>query len=249
MLQGESIPQTPTSDRKKHMKTPVRYPRSRGFTLIELLVVIAIIAIIAALAGPAYAGFMRRGRMLQQVSNGSQIYKAMRNYAADTSHNGQFPTYRDPDDANTIVNSSNQAFEVILPNYLDNKVVFTNRNSAWCRPVPQNGNTADKVQPGECDWAYVRGLRDTSKSNWPILANAFAQGSTTYGKDASQRGGVWGGTDAVVVWAGGNAEVVQTREQGQSYYVKRTDKPSANAFEKDSDWLSGDEVQVLYPEG
>ena len=28
----------------------------------------------------------------------------------------------------------------------------------------------------------------------------------------------------------------------------RTDKPSANAFEVDGDWLSGDEVKVLYPQ-
>jgi prepilin-type N-terminal cleavage/methylation domain-containing protein len=230
------------------MKTSIKNHRSRGFTLIELLVVISIIAIIAALAFPGFAAIIRKARMASQASNGRQIYLAMRNYAGETSHNGQFPTYGDPDDANTIVASSNQAFELLLPRYVDNKSVFANKNSAWCRPVAQSPGTADKVLPGESDWAYVRGLRDTSRSNWPILANAFAQGSTTYVADPGKRGGVWQGTDAVVVWAGGNAEVVQTRDQGGAFFVKRADKPSSNAFEKEGDWLNGDEVQVLHPE-
>jgi prepilin-type N-terminal cleavage/methylation domain-containing protein len=217
-----------------------------AFTLIELLVVISIIAIIAALAMPAFSGFMLKGRMTEQMSNGRGIGTAMKNYASD--HSGQYPTYKDPDDAASIVNNSNDAFELLLKGYLDDKKVFFNKSSAWCRVVPKSENTAKKVQPGENDWAYVRGIKDTSPSTWPVLANAFAQGGTTYLADPAKKGGVWKGTKAVVVWAGGNAEVVETKgDSGDGNFIKRADKPSANAFEKEGDWLNGDEIQVLYP--
>ena len=231
------------------MKTSVRQSMlRRGFTLIELLVVISIIAIIAALAMPAFSSFMLKGRMADQLNNGRQIYLSMRNYASETSHGGQFPAYKDPDDATTLVQNSNEAFEILLPRYLDYKKIFTNKNSAWCKTTTKSENTANKVQPGENDWVYVRGLKDSSNSRWPLLANAFAPGTTTYIKDQSKPGGVWKGANAIVVWAGGSAEQVETKDQGESFFVKRSDKPSANAFEKDSDWLAGDDTQVLYPQ-
>ena len=131
-----------------------------GFTLIELLVVISIIAIIAALAMPAFSSFMLKGRMADQLNNGRQIYLSMRNYASETSHGGIFPAYKDPDDATTLVQNSNEAFEILLPRYLDDKKIFTNKNSAWCKTTTKSENTANKVQPGENDWVYVRGLKD-----------------------------------------------------------------------------------------
>lgn len=218
----------------------------RGFTLIELLVVISIIAIIAAMAMPAFSNFMLKSRMADQLNNGRQIYLSMRNYASETSHGGSFPAYKDTDDANTLVQNSNEAFEILLPRYLDDKRPFANKNSAWCKTVTKSDTTKYRVQPGENDWVYVRGLKDSSNSQWPLLANAFAPGSTTYVVDQSKPGGVWKGTSAVVIWAGGSAEVVETNKD--SYFVKRSDKPSADAFQKEGDWLSGDDVQVLYPQ-
>ena len=93
----------------------------------------------------------------------------------------------------------------------------------------------------------MRGLKDSSNSRWPLLANAFAPGSTTYVKDQSKPGGVWKGQNAIVVWAGGSAEIVETKDQGETFFVKRSDKPTANAFDKDQDWLSGEDVEVLFP--
>ena len=226
----------------------MKIKKHSAFTLIELLVVISIIAIIAALAMPAFSSFMLKGRMADQLNNGRQIYLSLRNYASETSHGGAFPAYKDPDDANTLVQNSNEAMEVLQPRYLDDKRPMANKNSAWCKTTTKSEQTANKVQPGENDWVYVRGLKDSSNSRWPLLANAFAPGTTTYIKDQSKPGGVWKGANAIVVWAGGSAEIAETKEQGESYFVKRSDKPSANAFEKDSDWLAGTDVQVLYPE-
>ncbi len=221
-----------------------------GFTLIELLVVISIIAIIAALSFPAFSAFLMKARMNGQMANGLSIYKAMGNYASDPNKD-EFPAYADTDDPNTLATTSNAAFEILLKNgMIDNKQVFYSQNSAWCSKQFQNETTAKKLQPGENDWCYVVGVKWSSKdSKWPLLANAFSPGTTTYRTDQGQKGGAWKGTRAVVIWAGGNGEVVDTKEQGTSYFIKRADKPTANAFEKEGEWLSGDNVKVLYPEG
>ena len=220
----------------------------RGFTLIELLVVIGIISILAALSMPAFVNFIKRGRMTAQASDGRQIYIGMRSYASERSHGGAFPAYKDVDDPTTLAATSNEVFEILVPRYLDNKQVFSNRYSAWCQTAPKTGATAHKVLPGESDWCYVRGLKDTSDSQWPLLANAFAPGTTTYVADATKPGGVWKGSDAVVIWAGGSGEVVETKAQGATFFIKRPDKPTANAFGKDQDWMNGDNIEVLYPQ-
>lgn len=230
------------------MKTTQTRAHRGGFTLIELLVVISIIAILAGISLPTLVNIIRRGRMTQQLNDGRQIYVAMRSYASETSHGGAYPAYKDIDDPNTKVATSNEAFEVLMPRYLDNKQVFANRNSAWCETAVKTAATAHRVLPGESDWCYVRGLKDSSNSQWPLLANAFAPGTTTYVKDESKPGGVWKGSDAVVIWVGGSAEMVETKAQGETYFIKRPDKPSANAFEKDQDWLAGENIQVLYPQ-
>src|SRR5215204_3142638 len=133
----------------------------RGFTLIELLVVISIIAIIAALAMPGFTAIIKRARMTQQLNDGKQIYLAMRNYASENSHGGAYPAFADIDDPNTQVTTSNEAFEILVPRYLDNKVVFANRHSAWCETTAKTAATAERVLPRESDWCYIRGLKDS----------------------------------------------------------------------------------------
>jgi prepilin-type N-terminal cleavage/methylation domain-containing protein len=223
--------------------------KQSAFTLIELLVVISIIAIIAALAMPAFTSIMLKSRMSDQMNNGRQIYLAMRSYSSETSNGGVFPAYTDPDDPNTLAKDTNEAFEILLKRHLDDKKVFANKQSEWCKGVTVKSEAnAKKVLPKECDWCYVRGLKESANSQWPILANAFqAKGQYTYVKDPGKKGGVWKGANAVVIWAGGSAEVVETKEKGDEYFVKRSDKPTANAFEKDADWLSGEDTEVLFP--
>ena len=224
----------------------------RAFTLIELLVVISIIAIIASLAMPTFSSFMQNSRMTEQMSNGLNVFKAMASYGSESGHNGLLPIYTDPDDPATKVTTSNEALEILLAgNYIDDKRVFINRASEWCKPVQKNDDsTAKKVQVRESDWCYVVGIGDTSSSRWPVLANAFATGTDsnpTYVTDPGQKGGVWKGTKAVVIYHGGNGEVGATKKDGNNYFVKRTDQPTKNAFVVDGDWLSGSDIKVLFP--
>jgi prepilin-type N-terminal cleavage/methylation domain-containing protein len=224
--------------------------KNTAFTLIELLVVISIIAIIAALAMPSFNSFLMKSKMTGQMSNGLNIWKAMGNYATNPDDDS-FPIYKDREDPSTQVTNANEAFEILLSKgMLDDKKVFYNPASQWCSKQVNNEATAKKVQTGENDWCYMVGLsRSTADSRWPILCNAFVPGTTYYTTDSGKKGGVWKGNRAVVIYSGGNGDVVETLDQGSNFIVRRADKPKSNAFEKDGDWLSGDKVKLLYPAG
>jgi prepilin-type N-terminal cleavage/methylation domain-containing protein len=230
------------------MKT-LTVPTSRrgGFTLIELLVVISIIAILAGLLFPNFGAILGRANMTKQVANGRNIFTAMVNYAGSDD----YPIYKDKEDPTTKVADSNDAFEILLKGgYLDDKKLLAQKGSAWVKPAVNSEATAKQVLQGENDWCYVVGLnRTTARSNWPILANAFSPGTTTYVTDIGKKGGEYKGVKAVVVYSGGNAEVEDTLDKGGSYIVRRKDQVQEDAFVPSGEWLSGPEVKVLYPKG
>jgi prepilin-type N-terminal cleavage/methylation domain-containing protein len=230
----------------------VRGARTEGFTLIELLVVISIIAILAGFAMPVFSNAQKNGRITDTLNNAKQTSTALKMYAGD--HDGTYPYLKDPDDAAAVLASSNEAFEVLMPRYSSSKTIFANRNSAWCKgaaPVAADATNQYKVLAGQCDWAYVTGLSETSDSRWPLMATAFAPGTKTYMKATSAKGGVWGATDAVVVLVDHSAkkigELYKSGEDGA--YIKRPDKPTSNMFEPADDWLAGDTVKILEPLG
>jgi len=230
------------------MKTPTTPSARRGgFTLIELLVVISIIAILAGLLFPNFASIIGRATATKQLSNGKTIFTAMVNYAGTDD----YPIYKDKEDPTTKVADSNEAFEILLKGgYLDDKKVLVQKGSAWVKPAVNSEATAKQVLQGENDWCYVVGLNRTSaRSSWPILANAFVPGTTYYTTDVGKKGGEYRGIKAVVVYAGGNAEIEDTLDKGGSYIVRRKDQPQEDAFVQSGEWLSGQDVKVLYPKG
>jgi hypothetical protein len=193
----------------------------------------------------AFGQFVDKSRMTNQLSNGLNIYKAMVNYSTHPDDDA-YPTYADREDPTTLVKDSNAALEILLATgMIDDKKVFFNSKSAWCTKL--NAEAAKKLEKGENDWCYVRGLRRTSPTSWPILANAFTPDTRTYVSDPTKKGGVWGGQRAIVIQVGGNGEVADTFEKDKQYFIRRADKPAANAFEKDGDWLAGETVKVLHP--
>jgi hypothetical protein len=176
------------------------------------------------------------------------VFAAMVNYAGTDD----YPMYKDKADPATKVADSNDAFEILLKGgYLDQKKPLFNPESAWCHTLPPDEASRNSVRPGENDWCYVIGLnRTTARASWPILATAFAPGTTYYVSDPGRKGGVWGGTKAVIVYCGGNAEIVETlKNEDGNYFVRRPGKPLQDAFAADGDWLRGLEVKVLYPKG
>jgi prepilin-type N-terminal cleavage/methylation domain-containing protein len=230
------------------MKTPiVRSSVRGGFTLIELLVVISIIAILAALLFPNFGAIIMKAKMGAQATGGRNLFTSMVNYAGTDD----FPIYKDKEDPSTKIADSNEAFEILLKGgYLDDKKILFQNNDPWCKRAVNSEATAKQVLQGENAWCYVTGLNRTSaRSSWPILANAFSPGTTSYVSDVGKKGGVWKGTRAVVVYCGGNAEVVDTLDKGGTFIVRRPDKVQEDAFVPEGEWLSGQDVKVLYPKG
>ncbi len=63
--------------------------RQQGFTLVEVLTVIAIIALLTAVLFPVFSGARSRGALGRDMSNLSQIMKALETYAMD--HGEKYP--------------------------------------------------------------------------------------------------------------------------------------------------------------
>jgi hypothetical protein len=222
-------------------------PPSRVNKLFTLGASIVVAAVLVALIIPIVGSFDNPGNLPRSLNGGHQIYMALRNYAEEAGHGGGFPTFADYKEGRPPFENSNEALQVLLPNYIDDLRVFDNKESAWCRPTVKPPAVANVIHPGFSDWCYVRGLRRDSPPQWPLLANAFAPGTTHYVKDPSKPGGVWKGIRAVVVHAGGSAKIVETKPSSEFFFVPRQDKPQANAFEADGEWLAGEHVKVLLP--
>lgn len=209
-----------------------RTSNKAAFTLIELLVVISIIAILAGIALPVFGEVKVRGDQTKALSNAKQIGTACKIYAVDYS--GYYPQYTDltAKTAATVSNKANEILQTLLPDYLPEKSIFAIPKSKYCKNAGSaNATTAaslNKLGPGESEWAYVCGLTDTSYARWPLLADGFAQGGTTYSQNEADYGGIWKGKKAVVIRADGSGNVEQLKKSDHT--VKRNpDEPDATA--------------------
>jgi len=75
---------------------------------------------------------------------------------------------------------------------------------------------------------------------------ALAPGTTHYVKDLAQKGGVWSGTDAIILNADCSATKAATlKSAGPETIVGRPDMPEKNRFVPASDWIPSS--TILYP--
>jgi prepilin-type N-terminal cleavage/methylation domain-containing protein len=175
-----------------------------AFTLIELLVVISIIAVLAGIALPVYTTVQERGAQTKDLSNAKQIALACKLYAAD--NDGKYPDKDgtvDPPVALTNSSKSNQAFAILIPNYLPSEKLFYLGKSPWSPKVPDENTTnpADRCEASTNNFAYEMGMTETSNPSFPLIADApFTGGQTAvYKTDQTQKGGVWKGKKAIVI--------------------------------------------------
>lgn len=157
-------------------RPPIR--RARAFTLIELLTVTAIIAVLSAAIFPGVKASMRNAQMNAAMQNARQISVSLRNYAADFE--GMFPAAFDPATGEEYSNS-NEVFRGLFPHYIDSERVFAVAGSAWGgRADGRIDDENEILEPGENHWAYIAGLTDTSRSDWPLLVDG-SNGEGGYG--------------------------------------------------------------------
>jgi prepilin-type N-terminal cleavage/methylation domain-containing protein len=177
---------------------------SAAFTLIELLVVISIIAVLAGIAVPVYSSVQERGAQTKDLSNAKQIALACKLYATD--NDGKYPDKDgtvDPPVPLAAGSKSNQAFALLIPNYLPTEKLFYLGKSAWSPTVPDENTTnpGDRCEVSTNNFAYEMGMTETSNPSFPLIADAPSIGGQTavYKTDQTQKGGVWKGKKAVVV--------------------------------------------------
>ncbi len=234
--------------------------KSDAFTLIELLVVISIIAILASIAIPVFGTAQEKAQQNKAMQQAKGIFYGLKMFAGD--HNGAFPSSPDQDEGNAAsgeLKNANEAYANLIPSYVQSEAPFGIPSSAWCKvgnvaKGPDNDiSDRNKVlERGENTFAYVNGLSDTSNANYPILADGFAEGSTTdpkYSNVEGTKGGVWKGKRAIVVRCDGSSTI----ENVNSKTLKVTRKGQGGAknlfseevSQKDP-WLVG--TKVLNPE-
>jgi prepilin-type N-terminal cleavage/methylation domain-containing protein len=202
--------------------------RVSAFTLIELLVVIAIIAILASIALPVFSAVQERGKQTKDLSNGKQIALALKQFATDT--NGEFPNKKygtgtpGSDYATSALlvaaDGSNDALRWLLPVYLRSEDIFTIGGSAWNPNGADNildavyGTPGNTLKAGECGYSYITALNDTSDPSFPLLADGWETTTiTTYDNVKGNKGGVWGGQKAVVIFVDGSGSVMKCNNQ------------------------------------
>jgi prepilin-type N-terminal cleavage/methylation domain-containing protein len=201
---------------------------SNAFTLIELLVVIAIIAILASIALPAFIGVQERAKQTKDLSNAKQVVLALRQFAVD--NNGEFPNRKygtgtvsaSDYPSSTILatgDSSNDALRWLLPVYLRTEQIFLVPGSVWSPNADEVLDAAygtsgpnGTLLAGENGYSYMTALTDTSESTEPLIADAWSTTIPNYSTDKTAKGGVWGGTKAVVAFVDGSGQVMKVND-------------------------------------
>lgn len=153
--------------------------RSWRFVMLPILIGFLIPFVIGVLAMPAYADIQERANRAKSVSNVKNITLACRAFAADWE--GLYPSF-DPnsDSLEEDFTSSTDAFNAIIPDYMDSEYVFwtQTKDPERARPPREDG----VLEPAENVYLYVVGQTDTSYSRSPLVADGLMKSPGFYGK-------------------------------------------------------------------
>jgi len=215
-----------------------RRNRSGGFSLLELMTVVSIMAVLATISFPGIKIALMNAQMTRSLADIRSIGLGLRSWATDNE--GVFPageTFLGEEIA-----SSNDAFRLLVPDYVDSEKIFSvSRSARGSKADNRIESAAEILEPGENHFAYVAGLFDTSRSNWPLVADG-TNGTGTYVREVGQKGGCWEGRKALVAFVGGSAEVIRLQGDDSERYIPREGYPEENALDVS---YMGDTVELL----
>jgi prepilin-type N-terminal cleavage/methylation domain-containing protein len=224
-----------------------------AFTLIELLVVIAIIGILASSAMPAYNGIQERAKRTKDVNNIKQILLGCRAFASDWE--GLFPSF-DPDadtsgGADSTFSTSTQAFNVLIPDYIDTESIFWLQTKHPDKMMPPRED--GRLEPQENVYCYIAGQTDTSFSRSPLVADGLMEGPGQYGEFHP-----WlKSKKAVIGFCGGHVSEENLTTGAPGATVRSRDRLTDNIFQQrqisddgtaSGGWLDTNENNVLLPD-
>jgi len=191
------------------MKTPnpILPGRSAGITLLEVVVIIFVVVVLAGIFPFVVSSANKKGRMHDSFLMARSLGTAFKMYAGD--NDGRFPFARLDGTPLGPSDFSNRALENIMPMYSTTKKIFINKTSAWCRnPAVDKSADSYVLKRGQNDWNCVVGLTEKNPPHWPLFMTATISATDlTYTNDTDAKGGVWGGTHAVIVYVDGSARV------------------------------------------
>ena len=161
--------------------------------------------VLAALAGvsiPAFCETTARASRASNLAKARQVAVALKVFARD--HNGTYPRHGTPEPLQQPT-TSNAVFAVLFPNYISSEAIFGDEHSVYQTLKPDNdidrpytGHPVKTLEPGENVYAYLMGLTDSSDPHAPLLCDG-TDGTGYYTVDTKARGGVGGGTEAIVI--------------------------------------------------
>jgi len=226
--------------------------RKQGFTLIELLVVITIIGILASISVPVVTSVQKRGQRINALSNVRSIVVACRSFASEWQTFPSFDPHADRSGgAPESFSTSTEAFNVLIPSYIDTERIFWVQTQDPDRQLPP---VEDGILESEENvYCYVAGQNDTSYSSSPLVADGLMDSPGEYGEYhpwLSER-------RALVGFVGGHATEMALSSNQPGATVRSGDGTVMNIFEKretDEDgratggWLATDTSNVLLPD-
>ncbi len=188
--------------------------------------VIAIIVIVGF--GDFFSGGSRvqvKGMQIKCLAQAKQIGLALRIFADD--HDGNYPRAGLPDMLGAEVKDSNAAFAALFPTYFQNENIFANKLSAYQTRQPDNqidnpytGKPIRTLEPGENVYSYVAGLTIKADASAPLVVDG-TDGTGHYTTDPKKRGGLWGGTKAIVIRLDNSGSLENLRGPARARYIPR----------------------------